>query len=194
MQIFHAFNLSMQQNNSSSHYCVYICTVDGVVKYVGMGKCGRESHCFSGKSSCPELNRDFFFGKNIVVQKYFENLTKEDALLKEHELITAIGKDNLYNRNEGNKPKNIHPVTKRMIGFLDDFQSELGKEINSSKLLLVIKKLSKQYQHPIKGLTDFKSLTKLMEKLGYKYKNGIFTHTEQTCLHSLKAEYILLLS
>lgn len=76
-------------------YYVYECRVDGVLRYVGMGKGNRYKHCASGKSSCSELNRDFHEGKEITVVKVKEKLTKTDALIYEADLI--ISTEGLYN-------------------------------------------------------------------------------------------------
>lgn len=76
-------------------YYVYECHVDGILRYVGMGKGNRYKHCASGKSSCSELNRDFHEGKEIVVVKVKEKMTKMDALMHEAKLIREY--DGLYN-------------------------------------------------------------------------------------------------
>lgn len=77
------------------NYYVYECTVDGVVRYVGMGKGNRYQHCTSGKSSCSELNRDFHAGKDLVVRKVKEKLSKDQARWEEYELINSL--EGLYN-------------------------------------------------------------------------------------------------
>lgn len=76
-------------------YYVYECKVEGVVRYVGMGKGNRYQHCTSGKSSCPELNRDFHAGKDIVVEKVAEKLTKMEAQMEEAYRILKY--EGLYN-------------------------------------------------------------------------------------------------
>jgi len=77
-------------------YYVYICEVEGVVRYVGMGKGKRFEHCKSGKSSCPELNRDFHAGLKMDVEKVKEKLTHEDAQSLECELLRKY--EGLYNK------------------------------------------------------------------------------------------------
>ena len=170
-----------------------MCTVDGVVKYVGMGRKGREKHCLSGKSSCIELNRDFFTNKQLVVHQYFENCSKCEAEKKERELINAIGINNLYNRSKGITNKNLTPNTTHVLNFLDDLVKTTGNSISQLKLLNVIKKLSKKHNHPIKGLTSRHTLSKLMSKVGYSLENETYKLVDSNNLHSLKAEYILLL-
>lgn len=76
-------------------FYVYECRVDGVLRYVGMGKGNRYKHCMSGKSSCSELNRDFHEGKEITVIKVKEKMTKFDALMHEYNLI--MENEGLYN-------------------------------------------------------------------------------------------------
>lgn len=79
-------------------YYVYECRVDGVLRYVGMGKGTRLWHCTSGKSSCSELNRDFHEGKDVQVVKVKENLTKFDAMNLENQLILST--EGLYNKKK----------------------------------------------------------------------------------------------
>jgi len=77
------------------NYYVYECHVDGVLRYIGMGKGNRYKHCTSGKSSCSELNRDFHEGKSMEIVKVKEKMTKMDALMYEADLI--IKTEGLYN-------------------------------------------------------------------------------------------------
>lgn len=79
-------------------YYVYHCLVDGIVRYVGMGKGNRMSHCASGKSSCSELNRDFHAGKELVVVKVKDKLTRTDAQDLEINLIWSYPDEQLYNK------------------------------------------------------------------------------------------------
>lgn len=78
-------------------YYVYVCKVDGVVKYVGMGKKDRHKHCTSGVSSCPELNRDFFAGRIMEVEIIQKDLSEQDAKNLEAEMIRK-DIESLYNR------------------------------------------------------------------------------------------------
>lgn len=70
----------LQVENSEHHY-VYVCLVNGVVRYIGKGSGERWRHCASGMSSCKELNADYFkYGKeNMLTIKASSNLTKEKA-------------------------------------------------------------------------------------------------------------------
>jgi hypothetical protein len=77
-------------------YYVYVCKVDGVPKYVGMGKGGRWKHCVSGKSSCSELNRDYHAGKELLVEKVKEGLLQEEAEFLEVRIIDSY--PDLYNK------------------------------------------------------------------------------------------------
>lgn len=80
-------------------FYVYECRVDGVIRYIGMGKGSRYKHCTSGSSSCAELNRDFHAGKEITVEKVAQKLNKADATMLEWELINA--NTGLYNKSTG---------------------------------------------------------------------------------------------
>lgn len=80
-------------------YYVYHCFVDGVLRYIGMGKGNRYKHCTSGISSCSELNRDFHEGKQITVKKVLEKLTKTEA--QEREYYHISDSEGLYNKRKG---------------------------------------------------------------------------------------------
>ena len=80
-----------------SKYYVYACYVDDELKYIGMGQGLRYRHCYSGSSSCAELNKDFYEGKKLEVKKLHKNLTKEQA----DEIEEGLIRDNfesLYNK------------------------------------------------------------------------------------------------
>jgi hypothetical protein len=79
-------------------YYVYECRVDGILKYIGMGKGKRLNHCNSGKSHVSELNKDFHEGKTMEVVKIKEGLTKSQALQYEWEQITLA--EGLYNKRK----------------------------------------------------------------------------------------------
>lgn len=80
-------------------YYVYHCFVDGELKYIGMGKGNRYKHCTSGISSCSELNKDFHEGKEIIVKKVVEKLTKTEA--QEIEYYHILENEGLYNKRKG---------------------------------------------------------------------------------------------
>lgn len=73
---------------SSKKFYVYACKVDGVVRYIGMGSGTRYKHCLSGTSSCAELNRDFFEGRTLEVEKVKKGLTKQEAEELEESMIS----------------------------------------------------------------------------------------------------------
>lgn len=79
-------------------YYVYQCFVEGELKYIGMGKGGRINHCTSGKSSCPELNRDFHAGKTLTVVKIQDKITKQEASRLEMDLIWENEGKGIYNK------------------------------------------------------------------------------------------------
>ena len=81
-------------------YYVYGAYVDGVLKYVGKGTGNRYKHCMSGKSSCVELNRDFFSDKEILVKFIAENLCEKEAFNIEADSIEKHS-STLYNKSRG---------------------------------------------------------------------------------------------
>lgn len=79
---------------------VYCVKVDGKNKYIGKGKGNRYKHPTSGKSSCAELNRDFYAGKDISVVLVENNVPdcQIDKLEKQW-ILTLIELGNeLYNK------------------------------------------------------------------------------------------------
>lgn len=100
----------------NNDYYVYICYVDGVVKYVGMGKGDRYKHCTSGTSSCAELNRDFFQGNEMRVVIAHNFLTKNEAGHKEAQVIAEYPFEQLYNKQRG-KRKDLKGVDKLLDYF-----------------------------------------------------------------------------
>lgn len=79
-------------------YYIYECKVDGVVKYVGMGKGSRYQHCTSGASSCAELNSDFTLGKLMAVEIVENKLTEYEAKQIENDRILSYPEGQLYNK------------------------------------------------------------------------------------------------
>ena len=104
--------------NSNNNYYIYAAYVDGVIRYIGKGKGSRYKHCNSGKSSCTELNRDFFLGSKIEIIKLKECLSEAEAL----ELETAhiiCNKDTLYNKQIGDLKVNVFDETNLVSFSLD---------------------------------------------------------------------------
>lgn len=97
----------------NNDYYVYVCHVDGVVKYVGMGKDERYKHCTSGTSSCAELNRDFFQGKKMEVVVAHNFMSKNEAAYKEAEVIESYPFEQLYNKQRGRR-KNLNGLDKML--------------------------------------------------------------------------------
>lgn len=79
-------------------YYVYGAYVDGVLKYVGKGKKDRYKHCTSGASTCAELNRDLFLGKEIIVKFLAKNLTNQESISLESDMINN-STTTLYNKS-----------------------------------------------------------------------------------------------
>lgn len=114
-------------------YYVYVCHVDGILKYIGMGKGIRYKHCMSGKSSCSELNRDFHEGKSIVVTKVAEKLIQSEAKEIETDMIWEEKDNGIYNK-QINPSAASQPLLSKVRGiFLDekasheDFYKQLAK-------------------------------------------------------------------
>lgn len=102
----------------NNEYYVYVCFVDGDVKYIGMGKGDRYKHCTSGTSSCAELNRDFFTGKELRVEIIHHSLTKNEAAYKEAEVIAQYDFTQLYNKQRG-KQKDLNGLDKLIRIFVE---------------------------------------------------------------------------
>lgn len=110
-------------------YYVYKTFVDGVLKYIGMGKGLRIKHCDSGKSSCSELNRDFHAGKRVTVEKFKENLTKNEAQWEEHYLIEEFLGTGIYNKTSSPNLSTTPSISKveGIIVDMDQSRDELYK-------------------------------------------------------------------
>jgi hypothetical protein len=78
-------------------YYLYVCIVDGTLRYVGKGRNNRWKHCVSGTSSCAYLNRDFFLGKTLEVW-VSEYLPEKIALSTEANLLVS-NRLQIYNKS-----------------------------------------------------------------------------------------------
>lgn len=154
-----------------NNYYVYVCKVDGQIKYIGMGKGSRFKHCNSGRSSCVELNRDFFSGKHLDTEIVADELSKDGALHHEKFLIDEVGMDSLYNKNKG---ATANDLEKRCLDLLDEFYHVIVSQIEW-KVRDVVKvaiSLSHKYDKPLRGLCGEVFLVKLLPYFGYqKVKN-----------------------
>lgn len=101
----------------NNEYYVYVCFVDGDVKYIGMGKGDRYKHCTSGTSSCAELNRDLFTNKEMRVEIKYHSLTRNEAAYKEAEVIAQYDFTQLYNKQKG-KQKDLNGLDKLICIFV----------------------------------------------------------------------------
>jgi len=156
----------------SSEYYVYCCSVDGMIRYIGKGKGGRLNHCNSGKSSCYELNKAHFDGKDIEVWKHTENLTKSEADRLEAKLIQEF-KDQLFNIQQ--------PKTDRLR--FHDYLESFYKNMKSHKQIHIteFKKLWRVFYDQYEACNNFrfpwyaypsslKDYSYLVKYLGWEYK------------------------
>lgn len=151
-----------------NNYYVYACSVDGIIRYVGMGHKNRYKHCTSGKSSCAELNRDYFDGRVLVTHILHANLSQEEAAIKEEKLIQAIGKNTLYNIKQNPKIIKKSGIKQMAIDSIVEINNALPHSIQKPKLEILINKISRKYNYPARDLSSKASLKPLMEILGYK--------------------------
>lgn len=156
----------------NGHY-VYACYVNGVVKYIGMGKGQRFKHCKSGKSSCVELNRDFFNGENMETVIVRDGMTRDEALMVESTIISDIGSKNLYNIREGVRDD----LQERSLEFIDDLFVSISKNdiVTFSFVKKTILKLMEKHGNPICHILERATIVKLLSIFGYKHKSGKFT-------------------
>ena len=84
-------------------YEVYVAyDKQGKPLYVGQGASGRHKHCTSGKSHNKLLNKFYFTHEDdeLVVKVLHKNLTKEDSLRIEKDLIQELNPDfNIAHKN-----------------------------------------------------------------------------------------------
>ena len=94
-----------------NNYYVYVCKVEGQIRYNGKVRGDRYKHCTSGKSHSKQLNKEFFSNKEMVVDIIKESLSEEDALLLEAELISKVPFEQLFNESRGNYKKSHLKLT-----------------------------------------------------------------------------------
>jgi hypothetical protein len=102
------------------HYYVYLCKVDGIVRYIGKGCNDRYKHTLSGSSSCRELNRDLFMGSILEVFLYKDVngdvFFEEDiALMYERQLIHTFEHHGVVLYNKDKVESDIIEVTDASI-------------------------------------------------------------------------------
>lgn len=95
-------NSNINQNALVGSY-VYFATVNDEIKYIGKGEGSRWKHCISGASHLRELNKDLFSGKEVAVYIMKDNMTSQEALRLELDVISSLsvhnGKGSLYNNH-----------------------------------------------------------------------------------------------
>ena len=135
---------------------VYFCYVEDVLRYVGEGRKGRWSHCNSGKSSCPELNKEHFEGRIIRVEVVHECSTKAEALCLETGYIAKY-RTQLWNGIKGQAGKfNLRPNIELRQQKAKDFAESLSGIFEGFKL---------------RGLTQRQMVVEL-NQLGIKTSRG----------------------
>lgn len=103
---------------------MYGAYVDSVLKYIGKGKKGRYKHCTGGVSTCVDLNRDLFFlGKEIIVKFLAENLTNQESISLESDMINN-STTTLYNKSIPYKNSKLkHQRLNLLEGYLLQWMS-----------------------------------------------------------------------
>jgi hypothetical protein len=69
------------------NYIVYVVRFEDEIVYIGSGIKGRQNHCISGTSHVYDLNRLHFEGKAVDLKVIKTNITKQESLIAEKELI-----------------------------------------------------------------------------------------------------------
>lgn len=77
----------MTQNSKNTHEVYMAFDENNCVIYVGSGQRNRHKHCNSGISHCYELNKFHFSGKTMKVELIKANISKEESIALERELI-----------------------------------------------------------------------------------------------------------
>lgn len=156
-------------------YYVYACYVDNEVRYVGKGKGVRLEHCKSGKSSCVELNRDLFLGKEIEVIKVFEGLSEYEALVRENIILNEIDNPNLYNKYKGSSGKQGRFIQSFIFDYLLTIKNNDKLTVTSIRKILKALYSSHMTIAKNKGLKTIRydcistdNISKLAKELGYR--------------------------
>lgn len=69
---------------------VYVASFNDEVLYVGKGTGGRYAHTINGCSHVLELNRLFFAGESVSVSLYKDDLSSEEAIILEKQVIQML--------------------------------------------------------------------------------------------------------
>ena len=112
-------------------YYVYGCFVNGVIRYIGKGKGDRWKHCTSGSSTCRELNKDLFDGKNMEVKLLYEGLSEEYAL--QIEKLEIMKTPFLYNTVHNPKISSVFtdtiPIPCKLLANSSIVSSRTGQDV-----------------------------------------------------------------
>lgn len=97
-------SFTTKQNKILNIFYTYVISINGIPEYVGKGKGPRCYHHFEGKNHfANHLRKAQRENKNIHIEKIIENITEEEAFIKEKELIAIYGRRDLNNGTLFNK-------------------------------------------------------------------------------------------
>lgn len=153
-------------------YEVYVVKDNnGIIIYIGSGRCGRHQHCKSGISHVYELNKMHFNGEEVVVEVIVASFDKQETLDLEKSLILKHRPKLNKTWLEGSKEKNRLGLQWKCI------QTNIFKWINEQTLVnkLITRKLVGQLNDlldtfPISKLEHGVKMTSYLE-VGKYYKS-----------------------
>ena len=134
------------------NYIVYVVRFEDEIVYIGSGIKDRQNHCTSGTSHVYDLNRLHFEGKVVDVQVVRGNITKQESLVIEKELILlhrpAFNKVYLRDKNTAIQNANI--------------ASNLIKEMRYQFKLMFGRDFLDRYNQPIAEIVRFIGISQLI--------------------------------
>jgi len=134
------------------NYIVYVVRFENEIVYIGSGIKDRYNHCTSGTSHVYELNRLHFEGKIVDVQVLKRNLTKQESMVIEKELI-------LYHRPKFNK---VYLKDKNTAIQNANISSNLIKEMRYQFKMMFGRDFLERYNQPIADIVRFIGISQLM--------------------------------
>jgi hypothetical protein len=139
-------------SKDTKNYIVYVVRFEDEIVYIGSGIKDRHNHCISGTSHVYDLNRLHFEGKVVDVKVIKTNITKQESLVAEKELI-------LLHRPKFNK---VYLKDKNTAIQNANIASNLIKELRYQFKMMFGRDFLERYNQPIAEIIKFVGVSQLI--------------------------------